>query len=82
MKIQNAQDLKKDSTFYINRDMPVSEIMEKSPKAVELLALYGIHCASCFFSGFDTLENGAKLHGLSDEQLDSMILEINMELAK
>ena len=82
MKIQNAQNLKENSTFYISRGMLVSEIVDKSPKAVELLALYGLHCANCFFNSSDTIENGAKMHAMKDEEIDSMIEEINEELSK
>lgn len=80
MKIQDARKLKKDSTFYLSRDLPISEITEKSPKAVELLGMYGLHCTNCFFNAQDTVENGAKMHGMSDEDIDSMIEEINKEL--
>lgn len=82
MKILDAQKLKKDSRFYISRDILVSEIVEKSPKAVELLSLYGLHCTNCFFNSSDNIENGAKMHGMNDEEIDIMIDEINTELAK
>jgi len=82
MKIQDARKLKINSTFYIARDMFISEIAGKSSKAVKLLNMYGLHCTGCFLNAFDTLENGAKLHGLTDEDLDSMIEEINKELEK
>ncbi len=82
MKMIDAQKLKKDSTFYLSRDILVSEIMDKSPRAVELLALYGLHCTNCFFNSTDTIENGAKMHGMEDQAIDSMLYEINTELAK
>lgn len=80
--MQNAQNLKENSIFYISKDMLVSEIVEKSPKAVELLSLYGLHCTNCFFNSSDTIENGAKMHAMTDDDIDSMIIEINDELSK
>ena len=82
MKFQDAQKLKKDSRFFISRDLPILEITDKSPKAVELLSMYGLHCTNCFFNGQDTLENGAKMHGMNDQDIDLMIEEINLELEK
>lgn len=82
VKMQDARKLKKGMTFYIARNMPISEIAEKSSKAVKLLAMYGLHCTGCFLNTFDTLENGAKLHGMSDQDIDLMIEEINKELEK
>lgn len=82
MKISDARKLKDDTTFYLSRDFPICEIADKSTKAVELLALYGLNCANCYFNATDTIENGAKMHGMSDEEIDIMIEEINEELAK
>lgn len=82
VKMRDARKLKVDSNFYIARDMLISEIAEKSSKAVTLLNMYGLHCTNCFLNAFDTLESGAKLHGMSDQDIDSMIEEINKELEK
>lgn len=57
-------------------------VAEESPRAGELLAEYGLHCLTCFFSEFDTLEMGAKVHGMTDEEVDDMIAEINTQLEK
>ncbi len=82
MKFVDASKLKGESKFYLEKEMAIAEIMEKSPKAVELLSLYGLHCASCFASNFDTLKEGATVHGIDDQELEEMIEEINVELAK
>lgn len=57
-------------------------IMQECPRAAELLAEYGLHCISCSMSDFDTLETGAQIHGMSDEDMDEMIDEINIQLEK
>lgn len=82
MKFIDASKLKDNSKFYLEKEMSIGEIMEKSPKAVELLSLYGLHCANCFASNFDTLKDGAAVHGINDEELEEMIEEINIELSK
>lgn len=69
-----------EKSFQISRETVISEIVEKSPKAVELLSEYGLHCLHCFANQFDTLGNGALIHGMSDEEIDEMIAEVNKRL--
>lgn len=57
-------------------------IMQECPRAAELLAEYGLHCVSCFANEYDTLEMGAQVHGMSDEEMQEMIEEINEQLEK
>lgn len=82
IKFTDAKKLKKSSAFQLDKDMAIGEIMEKSSQAVEYLGMYGLHCATCFASNFDTLKEGAQVHGMTDEELETMIEEINIELAK
>lgn len=57
-------------------------LMQECPRAAELLAEYGLHCVSCYMNDFDTLETGAQIHGMTDEEMDEMINEINLQLEK
>jgi hybrid cluster-associated redox disulfide protein len=68
--------------YVLKKDTLISEIVRDCPKAVELLAEYGLLCVSCFLNQFDTLETGTKLHHMSSEDMDKMINEINKELEK
>ena len=60
----------------------LTDVMRDSPRSVELLAEYGLNCVSCFAQDIDTLEMGARVHGMTDAELDEMIEEINQELEK
>lgn len=68
--------------FVINKDSLISDIQQKSPRAIELLRDYGLSCANCFLNQFDNIENGAKLHGMTDKEIEKMIKEINDVLKK
>lgn len=81
MKMQDASKLPK-APYVLYKETILSEVMENYPKAGELLSLYDLHCANCFINSLDTLENGAKLHGMSDVEIEKMIDEINIELKK
>ncbi len=68
--------------YVLKKDALISEIVRDCPKAVELLAEYGLLCVSCFLNQYDTLETGTKLHHMGKEEMDKMIDEINQELKK
>lgn len=61
----------------ITKEMNLGEVVFKYPEAAEVLTDYGLSCVGCFASSFDTIEQGAKIHQLSDEELDEMLERIN-----
>jgi hybrid cluster-associated redox disulfide protein len=63
--------------YIIKKDSLISEIVKKSPRAIELLKEYGLSCATCIFSQFENIEAGAKLHGMTDKEIERMVNEIN-----
>jgi nitrogen fixation NifU-like protein len=72
---ENFQPLQ-NSTF-VTRDMNLGEIAARWPQARTVLLDYGLHCVGCFASSFDTIEAGAKVHGMSEEDIDKLIRELN-----
>ncbi len=70
------------SSYVLSKTSILLTVTQESPRSAELLAEYGLHCVSCFFNEFDTLETGAKVHSMSDQEIDDMINEINMQLDK
>jgi hybrid cluster-associated redox disulfide protein len=68
------------SPYVVTKYIIAAVVVEESPRAAELLAEYGLSCMGCFFSENDTLEAGAKIHGMSTEEIDDMVTEINSQL--
>jgi len=66
----------------VTRDMNLGEIAARWPAARTTLLDYGLHCVGCFASSFDTLEAGAKVHGMSEEEIEEMVEEINAAVGK
>ncbi|MDE1848854.1 MAG: DUF1858 domain-containing protein [Nanoarchaeota archaeon] len=60
----------------ITKDMMLTDILARYPEVAPILMGYGLHCVACHFSSYDTLENGARLHGMDDETLDMMIKDM------
>lgn len=61
----------------ITKEMNLGEVVFKYPEAAEVLTDYGLSCVGCFASSFDTIEQGAKIHQLSEEEMQEMIDRIN-----
>ncbi len=62
---------------YITKRMAFSEVIEKYPVAVEVMLKYGLHCVGCHMAATETIEQGAKGHGMDDEQIEEMVEEMN-----
>lgn len=66
----------------ITGDILIEDLVENYPEVVDYLIMeYGFHCVNCFISGFEILEDGARVHGIEGEEFEQMLKEIN-QLAK
>jgi len=63
----------------VNKDMTFFELMQKDPKMGEILANKGLFCGGCPMAQFETIECGARAHGIDP---DKLIKELNKERAK
>jgi len=66
----------------INKKMSIGEVVTKYPKSVGVMLKYGLHCVGCSVAAWESLDDGAKRHGLSDKDIDKMISEINKLTSK
>ena len=57
--------------------MNLGELLMKYPETAEILLDYGLHCVGCIARSVDSLEAGAKIHGLEDDEIDEMVARIN-----
>lgn len=62
---------------YVTKQANLGEVVELYPEASDVLLSYGLHCVGCFAAGFDTIEIGAKLHGMTDGEIDEMVDQVN-----
>lgn len=65
----------------IAKTMTIGEVVAKYPKSTEIMTRYGLHCLGCQVNPFESLEMGAKGHGMSDATFASMMQELNAKLA-
>ena len=61
----------------ITKEMSIEEIINRIPNSAEIMFSKGLHCVGCHVAASESLEQGAKAHGLSDKKIADMVKEIN-----
>ncbi len=64
-------------TDKITKDMTLGEVITKFPQTANIMLKYGLHCVGCHVAAWETIEQGAKGHGLTDAQVETMVSEMN-----
>lgn len=58
----------------ITKDMSIFEALQKHPAARDVFKKHGMHCLDCMGSTEETIEAGAKMHGID---LTILLKELN-----
>lgn len=66
----------------VNLDMTIGEVVQKFPKAADIMLGYGLHCVGCAVNPYETIEQGALGHGMDEEMIRDMMEDINMVVNK
>lgn len=61
----------------ITGDMKVLDILTLLPQAERITAAYGLHCTHCSASGWETLEDGCRSHGMEDAEIHALLEDLN-----
>jgi hybrid cluster-associated redox disulfide protein len=61
----------------VTRETNLGAVVRQWPQTAKVMLDYGLHCAGCFANQFDTVEQGAAIHGMNEEELNEMIGRIN-----
>lgn len=61
----------------ITKDVTIGEVVQKYPSTAVVLTKYGVHCVGCSASPWETIEQGFKSHGMSDEEVNNAVKELN-----
>jgi hybrid cluster-associated redox disulfide protein len=68
----------KKTKQYITENTMIAEVVENFPEVAEILTEdYGFHCVSCFAAEMETVGMGAMGHGMTQEEIDDMLVTIN-----
>lgn len=66
----------------ITTETNVYELISTYPDSQEVLIEYGIPCASCHFSSYDTIADSIAEFGLEEEDVRDLLEELNEIVAK
>lgn len=63
----------------ITKDTPIIEVLRLTPFSKEIFVRHGMGCISCMGLATETVENGAKLHGINVQMLLKELNQILLE---
>lgn len=66
----------------ITKKWTIAKIVEKYPQSADILVVYGFHCIGCAMAAYETLEQGADVHGLEEDDLVELVKKLNKLIDK
>ncbi len=66
----------------ITADTTIKAILDIKPKAHEILKDFGLGCIDCELGNVETLEEGARSHGLTEKEIEELVDLINSDTIK
>ncbi len=66
----------------ITKDMTLGDVVSRYPEAAMVMVKYGLHCIGCHVAAWESIEDGARSHGISGKDLKRMLEEMNEAVAK
>ena len=72
----------KEKKHKVDKNMTLGQVIQKFPESAEIMMGYGLHCVGCHVAAWETIEAGAKAHGMNEKKIDKMVKEINEAINK
>ena len=70
-------------TEEINKDMTFADALNISgQKGAEIMGNYGLHCIGCHIAATESIAEGCAAHGISEENTDKLVEEINKAISE
>ncbi|MBT4870406.1 MAG: DUF1858 domain-containing protein [Candidatus Diapherotrites archaeon] len=66
----------------IKKKDTLGQILQQYPEVAPVLSKAGLHCVGCHVSEYESVEDGCKAHGLSDEKIENIIKEANAKITE
>lgn len=68
----------KSMEIKVTKDMLVGDVIGKYPAAADVMESFGLTCTGCAVNTMESIELGGKGHGMTDEQVDAMVEDVNL----
>ena len=67
----------KKQKIELTKDIMIGDLVENYPQLGQvLMEEYGFHCIGCMAAGMETLEQGALVHGMSQKEIEKMVVDL------
>ena len=63
-----------EETAIFTKDMSMMEALQADPRAKDVFAAYGMGCIGCMGVSMESVEDGAKMHGIDP---NAVVAELN-----
>jgi hybrid cluster-associated redox disulfide protein len=77
IKTNTTNDGSNKKFVKITKDSNLGEVVYRYPDVAEVLMDYGLHCVGCMLNAYDSIEAGAQVHGMTDQEIEEMVARIN-----
>lgn len=61
----------------VTRETTIGDVIKAYPDVAPIIMDHGLHCVGCHVAYWETLEQGCRGHGFSDEEIDKLLDDIN-----
>ncbi|MCA9382579.1 DUF1858 domain-containing protein [Candidatus Dojkabacteria bacterium] len=62
----------------ITKNTKIGEMVQLYPKTADIMLSWGLSCVGCSINVFESVEDGARVHGqMSDKEIDALLKELN-----
>ena len=61
----------------ITKETTIGEALQIYPGSADIMLGYGLHCIGCHVNPYESIEDGAKSHGMNDGEVQKIINDIN-----
>lgn len=58
----------------VTKNMAIGEVVSKYPQTMDVFGNHGLHCIGCAIASFESVEQGAKSHGVD---LKALLKDLN-----
>jgi len=73
--------MEKQESQKISENMNIGETIARYPETAEIMIGYGLHCVGCHVNPYESIKEGAMVHGLDEKTIEKMVKEMNKAVA-
>jgi len=67
---------------FVTKEMTIGEVVDKFPYSADVMLSYGLHCIGCHVNPYESIEMGARGHGMPDDAIGKMLAEVNFVISQ